>query len=150
MAADLDRVRSLAAADQGLAVLAVARPDGTVATSVVNAGVIDDPVTGEPRVALVALGRARKLGYLRRAARASVVFRAGWDWVTAEGPVTLIGPDDPHAGLGPDRVPTLLRTIFSAAGGAHDDWDEYDRVMAEDRRTAVLIEPERIFSNRGG
>jgi hypothetical protein len=40
-----------------------------------------------------------------------------------------------------------LRAVFTAAGGTHDDWDEYDRVMAAERRTAVLIEPARITSN---
>jgi hypothetical protein len=34
-----------------------------------------------------------------------------------------------------------------AAGGTHEDWAEFDRVMAEDRRTAVFIKPERITGN---
>ena len=41
----------------------------------------------------------------------------------------------------------LLSAIFSAAGGTHDDWDEYDRVMAEQRRTVVLVAPTRVYSN---
>ena len=56
MAADLDLVRRLVAADQGLAIVATTRADGTVHTSLVNAGVVDDPLTGEPAVALVARG----------------------------------------------------------------------------------------------
>ena len=40
----------------------------------------------------------------------------------------------------------LLRDIFTAAGGTHDDWDTYDRVMREERRTAVLIAPTRTYS----
>ena len=35
----------------------------------------------------------------------------------------------------------------SAAGGTHDDWDAYDRAMAEERRTAVLVSVSRIYSN---
>ena len=35
-----------------------------------------------------------------------------------------------------------------AAGGRHENRQEYDRVMAEQRRTAVLIDPNRIYSNR--
>lgn len=31
-------------------------------------------------------------------------------------------------------VGLLLRAIFTAAGGHHDDFDEYDRVMATERR----------------
>jgi hypothetical protein len=45
-------------------------------------------------------------------------------------------------------VPQLLRDVFAAAGGTHDDWDEYDRVMAAEGRTAVLVAPDRITSNR--
>jgi hypothetical protein len=41
----------------------------------------------------------------------------------------------------------LLREIFTAAGGTHDDWDTYDRVMAEERRVAVLVTPERVYGS---
>ena len=147
MPAELDLVRRLVAAEQGLAVVATTRPDGTVHASLVNAGVLDDPVTGRPCVGLVVRGDARKLSHLRRAGRAAVVFRSGWEWVTVEGPVRVVGPDDPLDGIAPDALAALLRDIFTAAGGTHDDWDAYDRVMAEERRTAVLVDPVRITSN---
>ena len=147
MPADLDLVRRLSAAEHGLAVVATTRPDGTVHTSVVNAGALDDPVTGQPSIGFVARGDARKLSHLRRAGRAAVVFRSGWEWVTVEGPVRLVGPRDPVDDLAPDARAELLRAIFTAAGGTHDDWDEYDRVMAEEGRTAVLVEPARITGN---
>ena len=147
MAADLDLVRRLAAAEHGLAVVATTRRDGTVHTSVVNAGVLDDPVTGRPTVGLVARGDARKLSHLRGAGRAAVVFRSGWAWGAVEGPVLLVGPDDPVDSLAPEARKQLLRDIFTAAGGTHDNWAEYDRVMAEQRRTAVFITPARITTN---
>jgi len=37
--------------------------------------------------------------------------------------------------------------VFVAAGGTHDDWDEYDRVMAAERRTAVFVHADRISGN---
>jgi hypothetical protein len=43
----------------------------------------------------------------------------------------------------------MLREIFTATGGTHDDWDTYDRVMREERRTAVLISPDRVYTNPG-
>jgi PPOX class probable F420-dependent enzyme len=147
MAADLELVRRLVTAERGLAVVATTRADGTVHASVVNAGVLDDPLTAEPSVGLVAQGRARKLALLRQSGRATLVFRSGWEWVAVEGPVRIAGPDDPLEGLPPDRLPGLLRDIFTAAGGVHDNWPEYDRVMAEERRTAVLVQPTRITSN---
>jgi hypothetical protein len=139
MPTDLDAARRLGSADHGLVVVSVARPDGTVNTSVVNAGVLPDPVTGEEVVGFVSRGDARKLDYIRSTGRAAVTFRSGWQWVTVEGPARLAGPDDELPGLAPDRIPGLLREVFTAAGGTHDDWDEYDRVMAAERRTAVLV-----------
>jgi hypothetical protein len=65
-----------------------------------------------------------------------------------EGRAELAGPDDPQPWLTePERLRLLFRAVFTAAGGHHDDWEEYDRVMAEQRRTAVLVEPVRTYSN---
>jgi PPOX class probable F420-dependent enzyme len=147
MPAGLDDVRRLAAADHGLAVVAIPRGDGSVHVSVVNAGVLDDPIANQPAVAFVAQGRAVKLSLLRKAPRASIVFRAGWEWAAVEGPARLIGPDDLPDGYPADQVPRLLRDVFTAAGGTHEDWDEYDRVMAAERRTAVFVEPTRFTAN---
>ncbi|HEX3647931.1 MAG TPA: pyridoxamine 5'-phosphate oxidase family protein [Pseudonocardiaceae bacterium] len=148
MAGDLAKVRRLVAGDHGLAVVSTTRPDGTVHSSLVNAGVLDDHPLGEgPVVATVIRGGARKLDYLRAAGHASVAFRVGWDWVSVDGPSRVIGPDDPADGFDPAGLPGLLRAIFTAAGGTHDDWAEYDRVMAAERRTAVLVTPRRILAN---
>jgi hypothetical protein len=136
------------AGDHGLAVVSVGRPDGSVASSVVNAGVLSHPVSGGQVVGIVARGDSRKLAYLRALPRATVVLRAGWQWAAAEGPAELAGPDDQLAGIDAGRLRMLLREIFTAAGGSHDDWEGYDRVMAAERRTAVLISPDRVYSNR--
>ncbi len=143
--ADLADFEALVPADHGLIVMTVIGPDGRMRPSVVNAGVIDHPVTGTRVVAVVIHGAARKLAHLRAMPRASAVLRGGWRWAGVEGPVEITGPDDPMEGIGPERLRLLLREIFTAAGGTHDDFDEFDRVMAADRRAAVLITPERIF-----
>jgi hypothetical protein len=101
-------------------------------------------VRGDPVVAFVAAGSSHRLRNLRARPRASVVIRAGWQWAGVEGPSQLIGPDDPLDGIDDERRRLLLREIFEAAGGTHDDWDEYDRVMLDERRVAVLVAPERI------
>ncbi len=145
--ASLDLVRRVGAADNWLAVVAATRADGSVHASLVNAGIVDDPVTGRPVIGLVAGGATRKLSHLRRSGRATVVFRSGWEWVAVEGPVRIAGPDDPLEGVPPEDIPALLREVFRSAGGTHDDWDEYDRVMAAERRAAVLVDPTRIVSN---
>jgi hypothetical protein len=145
--ADLEYVERLAAADHHLAVFAVGRLDGTVHASVVSAGVIDDPVDGSPGVAAVVGGDARKLELLRERGRATLVFKDGWVWAAVSGPVRLVGPDDGED-LGLD-VPEIVRSVFRAAGGSHEDWDEFDRVMAAERRCAVFVRAESISSNAG-
>ena len=134
--------------DHGLCVVSTLRPDGTIQSSVVNAGVLPHPVTGEQVVGLVSRGDARRVANLRARPRVSVVIRAGWQWVGVEGPAELAGPDDPMPGVDAERLRLLLREIFTAAGGTHDDFGSYDRVMAEERRVAVLVSPARI-SPRG-
>jgi hypothetical protein len=42
----------------------------------------------------------------------------------------------------------LLREIYVAAGGTHDDWATYDRVVREERRAAVIVRPQRIYVRR--
>ena len=95
----LDRARDLGAREDGLAVVVTSRADGSAQVSVVNAGVLEHPVTGESVVGFVARGATRKLVNLRLRARATVVFRSGWDWVAVEGDADLVGPDDLLAGL---------------------------------------------------
>ena len=147
--ATIEYVRELVQRDHGLAVVVTQREDGSPQTSIANAGVQAHPVRGDAVVGIVVRGDTRKQANLRRRPRATVVFRAGWEWVAVEGPVDLAGPDDPLDGLDAGRVPQLLREVFSAAGGTHSDWDEYDRVMAAERRVAVLVEAERVYSNPG-
>ena len=146
MPSDLDHVRNLVRRDS-LAVVTTVRADGTIHASVVNAGVLDDPVTGDPRVGLVAMGGSRKLKHLRNSHQATIVFRDGGDWVAVEGPVQLFGPRDRVENFGNVELPMLLRRVFVAAGGTHQDWDEFDHVMEAEGRTAVLIAPERISAN---
>lgn len=146
----LDLVRQLGAAEHWLAVLVTSRRDGTPAVSVVNAGVLEHPVTGAPTVALVTRGATAKLANLRRHPHATLVFRAGWEWAAVDGPVQLAGPDDPLPGLPEPALPGLLRAIYHAAGGHHDDLAAYDAAMAADRRTAVLLEPRHVTTNPPG
>jgi PPOX class probable F420-dependent enzyme len=145
----LDAFAELVPLDHGLCVLSTTRADGSVQASVVNAGVLAHPISGVEVVGLVAAGGTRKLRHLRADPRATIVVRAGWRWATVEGSVELVGPDDAHPGIDAEGVRTLLRDVFQAAGGTHDDWDAYDRAMAEERRTAVLVTPTRSYTNPG-
>ena len=146
----LERINELGRRDHFLAVAITQRRSGEPAASVVNAGVLDHPLTGEPVVAFVARGHTAKLTHLRRTPQATLVFRAGWEWIGVSGSVELVGPDDSLAGIDAERLRVLLRDIYAAAGGVHPDLEEYDREMVADRRTAVLIRPEHFTNNPPG
>ena len=108
---------------------------------------LDHPATGRPVLGFVTYGRV-KLANLRARPQLAVTFRDGWQWATVEGRAELAGPDDPVDWLdGPDRLRLLLREVFTACGGTHDDWDAYDRTMVEQRRAAVLVDPSPVYSN---
>ncbi len=138
---------ALAAAESGLAVVSTVRADGTVQASLVNVGLLPHPATGEPALGFTTYGKV-KLANLRARPQLAVTFRKGWQWATVEGRAELAGPDDAQPWLADgDQLRLLLRDVFTAAGGTHDDWDEYDRVMASERRAVVLIAPTRVYSN---
>ena len=144
---DLVDFRRVAGADKFLCIVATARADGSAQASLVNAGVMAHPAGGGDVVAFVAGGGTRKLAHLRARPRATVVARAGWEWAAVEGTVELIGPDDPAAGIDAERLRLLLREVFVAAGGTHDDWDGYDAAMASERRVVVIVHADRVYSN---
>ena len=125
----LEDFARLVQGDHGLCVVSTLRPDMTIQSSVVNAGVLPHPVTGATVVGMVIRGGTRKLDRLRKRPYANVVVRSGWQWAAAEGQVELAGPADPMPGVDGERLRLLLREIFTAAGGTHEDFDTYDRVM---------------------
>lgn len=144
---DLAQFEELVPLDHGLAVVVTRRADLTPHAAVVNVGVLPHPITGTRSVAFVAVGGTRKLTHLRADPLITVVVRVGWQWAAVEGDAQLIGPDDPHAEVDDERLRVLLRDIFAAAGGTHEDWDTYDRVMREERRAAVFISAKRFYAN---
>jgi PPOX class probable F420-dependent enzyme len=139
---DLDPVRRIVAEDHGLASVAVVRAAGTPHISLVNAGVLDHPTSGLPVVGYVTYGKV-KLANLRVRPATSVLWRAGWQWAGVDGTSDIIGPDDTDA----ESLRLLLRDVFTACGGTHDDWDTYDRVMREEGRVAVLVTPTKVYGN---
>ena len=148
----LDDVMQLARAEHGLMVVSTVRADGTVQSSLVNAGALAHPLrdlgdTGSAQVLGFVTYGATKLRNLRARPQIALTARSSWSWATVEGTAELIGPDDPRDGVDAERLRVLLRDIFTAAGGTHDDWNTYDAEMVAQRRTAVLVTPTRIYSN---
>ena len=143
----LEDAWALATGEKGLAIVSTVRADGTVQASLVNVGLLGHPVSGQASLGFVTYGKV-KLANLRARPQLAVTFRNGWRWATVEGRAELAGPDDPQPWLtDADQLRLLIREVYSAAGGTHEDWDEFDRVMAAERRTVVLVAPTRLYSN---
>ena len=155
MSADfrLSDVRSFLADEHGLATVSTTQADGRVLSSVVNCGVMAHPVTGVECVALVSRGDAARLGHIRRGSEVTVLARRGWAWRAVTGTADIIGPDDtvyssadaPYSTFDAETLRLMLREVYRAAGGDHDDYQEYDRVMAAERRAAVFVAPDRVL-----
>jgi hypothetical protein len=144
---DLAPFASMLSRDSGLCVLSTLRGGGGIQSSMVNAGVIDDPVEHVAVVALVASGDSHKVVNLRERPFATVLARDGWAWTAAEGSVALAGPDDPMPGVDADRLRALLRDVFAAAiGGSPDDWQAHADNMMLEGHVVVLLRPTRLYS----
>lgn len=143
---DLSVFAELVPLDHGLCVVSTLRGDGGVQSSVVNAGVLDHPVQKEQVVGFVATGGSRKLAHLRAdPGSRSSSGRAGAGR-PSRGRPSSSAPTTRARRSTPRRFACCCGTS-SHAGGTHDDWDTYDRVMAEERRAAVLITPRRVYTN---
>jgi PPOX class probable F420-dependent enzyme len=127
-----------------LAVVSTLRADDTIQSTLVNVGVLPSPFGSERVLAFVTYGKV-KLANLRMRPQLTVTSVSGWRWSTVEGRAAIVGPDDPHDGVDAERLRLLLRQVFEAAGGTHEDWAEYDRVMRDERRAAVLVTPTRVY-----
>ena len=95
-------------------------------------------------VGFTTVGRSRKESHLKRNPACTVTIHHGPYWITVEGQARLRTWDDTD----PETMRRLLREIYVAAGGTHDDWDTYDRVIRAERRAAVVVVPERIYVRR--
>jgi PPOX class probable F420-dependent enzyme len=140
----LDAFTALASQVTGLSVVSTLRADATIQSSLVNAGVLPSPVDGAPVLGFVTYGKV-KLGNLRARPQVTMSTVVGWQFATVEGRALIVGPDDPQPGVDAERLRLLLREVFTAAGGTHDDWAEYDRVMQAERRAVVLVTPTRVY-----
>jgi PPOX class probable F420-dependent enzyme len=96
---------------------------------------------GVVRVSITA-DRAKYVNLLRQPWAALHVTRPDfWAYVVLEGDVTLA----PVAQDPKDATVAELVTLYRNLSGEHSDWDEYRRVMVNDRRTVVRLTPTRAY-----
>ena len=120
------------------AVLTTFRKNGAAQMSILSVGYYKDGVaftTTEDRA---------KLANLRRDARCSLLVSkdSWWGFIVLEGKARVMSADNTDA----DELRQALRDVFVAASGEeHPNWDEYDQAMRDDRRSAIIVVPDRIY-----
>ena len=125
--------------DNHRAVLSTFRRNGAAQLSIVTCGAYGDGVAFSTTE-----GRA-KLGNLKRDPRCSLLVSRDdwWGYVVLEGRADVLSADRTPA----DELARALREVSRAASGReHPHWDEYDEAMRAQRRAAVVVIPEHIYS----
>jgi hypothetical protein len=136
---------AIAVRDHGLCVMSTHRNDGHIHSTVVNAGVVEHPLTGDSVVAVITDARSGKVANLRVTPRATVSARADWSWTTVEGDVEVIDVTL----LGRDPFCRLLRDVSAAAiGGTPENWRAHVDGLNLDDHAVVLITPVRVYSGK--
>ena len=79
----LEEAAALARDERGLVIVATLRGDGTIQSSLVNAGIVPHPATGESTLVFVTNGPV-KLANLRARPQVTATFRTGWQWAALE------------------------------------------------------------------
>ncbi len=144
---DIETVKNHLAEETGLATVSTVQADGRVLTTVVNCGMIEHPITGDTCVAFVSGSNAARLKHIERGSQVTVSVRRGWVWSSVTGPADLIKSESLPEGIDSEKMRLLLREVFHAAGGVHDDLEEYDKAMAAEKRAVVCVSPDRILGN---
>ena len=124
------------------AVCTTFRRNGAAQLSIVTSGLYGGGV------AFTTTADRAKHRNLARDPRCSLlVSHADWrPFLVLEGNATVLSQDNTPA----EELRVAFRDVFRAAAGReHPNWDEYDRVMVEDRRVIVIVTPEHVYGTVG-
>ncbi|MGH2543308.1 MAG: PPOX class F420-dependent oxidoreductase [Ardenticatenaceae bacterium] len=119
------------------AVLSTFRRNGAAQLSIVSVGPYRDAA------AFTTTADRAKLANLRRNPRCSLLVSKEdwWGYVVLEGRAELLSPGVTDG----EELRIALREVYRSIAGEHPDWDEYDEAMVRDKRSAIIVVPERIY-----
>ena len=120
------------------AVCTTFRRNGAAQLSIVTSG-----LHGDGAAFTTTADRAKHRNLARDPRCTLLVSHADWrPFLVLEGNATVLSQDNTPA----EELRVAFREVFRAAAGKeHPNWDEYDRVMVEDRRVIVIVTPEHIY-----
>ena len=123
---------------QPVAIFTTFRKDGRPQMSLVTVG------SFEGGLAFTTQANRAKAANLRRDPRCALMLvKPGY-----RGYAVLDGDAEvrSRSNTDPKQLRMDLRRVYqSASGKEHPDWEEYDRVMVEQRRLVVLLRPGRLY-----
>ncbi len=122
-------------------VLTTFRRSGAAQMSVITCGPYRDGV------AFTTTADRAKLANLKRDSRCSLMVSQEdwWGYVVLEGQAQILSADNTD---GEELRLALRDTYRTASGTEHSDWEEYDQAMQEQRRSVVIVVPERVYGTR--
>ena len=124
------------------AVCTTFRRNGAAQLSIVTSGLY-----GGGAAFTTTADRAKHRNLARDPRCSLLVSHADWrPFLVLEGNATVLSQDNTPA----EELRVAFREVFRAASGReHPNWDEYDRVMVEDRRVIVIVTPEHVYGTVG-
>jgi PPOX class probable F420-dependent enzyme len=122
-------------------VLTTFRRNGSAQMSIISCGPYRDGI------AFTTTADRAKLANLKRNPRCSLLVSQEdwWGYVVLEGHAEILSPEN----TAQEELQMALRDVYRAASGTeHPNWEEYDEAMQEQRRSVVIVVPERVYGTR--
>lgn len=131
-----DKVRDFIG-ENNKAVLSTFRKNGAAQLSIIVVGPFQDGA------AFTTTADRAKLSNLRRDPRCSLLVSqdSWWGYVVLEGNARIMSSDNTDA----DELRLALHQVYRVIAGDHSNWDEYDQAMRDERRSVVVVVPERVY-----
>ena len=119
------------------AVLTTYRGNGNAQMSIIVVGPYRDGA------AFTTTADRAKLSNLKRDPRSTLLVSqdSWWGYIVLEGHAKILSPENADA----EELRQALRDVYRSIAGEHPDWDEYDQAMREERRSAVIVIPDRVY-----
>ena len=114
------------------------RKNGQAQLSIVSCGPYRDGV------AFTVTSTRSKLWNLKRDPRCSILVSQEnwWGYVVLEGHAEILSADN----TGPEELRLALRGVYrTCSGEEHSNWEEFDKAMVDDKRSAIIVVPDQVY-----
>ena len=121
------------------AIVSTVGASGRAQATVVSAGLVDGQIAFVSRAETVKVRNARRAGHCS----VTLLNPDNRRYVTVQGAAAVHDWDNTDE----PALLDLLRGAYGAAGRPPETWDDFNAAMREERRTVVLVTPERVYGS---